>query len=510
MASGTITVVGLGPGSWNDVTLAARTILLESPAITFRTLRHPTVVTLHEHRPELAMPSFDSLYEGADNWNVLYATMAELIIATATAGESVVYAVPGHPLVGESSVSRLIAHAKDAAIPVTIIAGLSFLEPICAALTIDPIGQGLQILDATDLAALTSQEVAGRLTTVQPLLVSQVYNRRMASATKLALLEVYPPDWIVTLVQAAGLPEERLRSLPLSDIDHDEFADHLTSLYVAPVPAESLLNTRTPEALRYIVSRLRGPNGCPWDQKQTHVSLAKYVLEEAAEVADAIDESEEDPQHLAEELGDILLQVYLHAEIAQEEEVFNLGDILESITTKLIRRHPHVFGTVTVDGAEQVVQNWEVIKKAERANGGDLPAFESRLRRIVRHAPSLSNAHEIQRRAVEVKFDWPTIENWQAKLAEEAQELVAATTPAEQEDELGDLLFTVVALARRLDINAEVALRKANEKYRRRFYEMERMCHERGTALETLDRDAQVALWQEAKVIVAGQSQDEE
>jgi tetrapyrrole methylase family protein/MazG family protein len=295
-----------------------------------------------------------------------------------------------------------------------------------------------------------------------------------------------------------------VRALPLSAIDHDEFADHLTSLFVPAVPEAALQTLRTPEGLRYIVARLRAPDGCPWDREQTHASLTPFVLEEAAEVADAIEEYPDDPHHLAEELGDLLLQVYLHAEIGQEEAAFSLGDILEAITSKLIRRHPHVFGDVAVSGAAQVVANWETIKRAERAEAGEAPPFESRLKRSARHTAALAATHDTQRRAVRAGFDWPTFDDWVRKLDEEVQELLAAQTPAERTDELGDLLFTVVALARRLDVDAELALRAANQKFRRRFQRMEHLAHARGLVFEDLSRAEHVALWNEAKSDLAG------
>ncbi len=499
--AGSLTIVGLGPGAWDDVTVAAQHALITAPRLILRTLRHPTVDALRAQRPDLVLTSFDELYEHADAWQGLYAQMAEQLIAVA-ASEPLTYAVPGHPLIGEASVRLVRALAEERGIATRIIAGLSFIEPICARLNLDPIADSLQIVDATELADLLPQQVAGALTTTRPLLVSQVFNRRMASAAKLALLEVFPATWEVTLVQAAGLPEERVRTVPLGEADRDDFADHLTSLYVPAVPATSLQALRTPEALRYVVARLRAPEGCPWDRKQTHASLTPYVLEEAAEVADAIEEFADDPQHLAEELGDLLLQVYLHTEIAQEEDAFTIGDVYEAITSKLIRRHPHVFGDVAVTGAEQVVANWEAIKRAERADAGEQPPFESRLKRIPRHTAALAATHDTQRRAVKAGFDWPTLDDWVAKLHEETQEVLAATTPEAQADELGDLLFTVVALARRMEVDAELALRAANDKFRRRFQQMEHLAHARGLVFEDLDRATQLALWGEAKATV--------
>jgi tetrapyrrole methylase family protein / MazG family protein len=504
MASGTLTIVGLGPGSWDDVTVAARQVLDAASIITFRTLRHPTINTLRERRPELDVRSFDDYYESTDNWDDLYTRMAETLLDDADQGHDIVYAVPGHPLVGEASVRHLRARAPAHGIIPRFISGISFLEPICTALGFDPIADGLQIVDATELVGALPQEIAGMLTTGRPAIISQIYNRRMASGAKLALLEIFPADWEVTLIRSAGLPEEYVRALPLSDIDHDDFADHLTSLYVPSLPAISLRSLRTPEALRYIVARLRAPDGCPWDRKQTHASLSRYVLEEAAETADAIEEIEQDPLHLAEELGDVLLQVYLHAEIAQEEELFTIGDIFEAITSKLIRRHPHVFGDVSVSNADQVVQNWEVIKRNERAANGVDTKRESLLRSIPRNGSALSNAHDIQRKAVKAGFDWPTIGDWVMKVREEVDELAAESSSTRRLDELGDVLFSLVAIARRFEIDANNALRIANEKFRQRFMHMEELCRERGLTFEHLDRDAQLALWNEAKSAVSG------
>jgi tetrapyrrole methylase family protein/MazG family protein len=490
-------IVGLGPGAWGDLTVAARETLEAASAVRFRTLRHPTVDALRERRPDLAISSFDDLYETADDWGTLYHTMAERLMSDAMQGETI-YAVPGHPLVGEASVREARVLAEERGVTVQIVAGLSFIEPVLAAVGIDPVEQGVQIIDATDLAAMAPQEVAGVVSTLRPVVVPQIYNRRMAGATKLALLEIFPADWPVTLIQSAGLSTERRHEGPLGEIDHTEFADHLTTLAVPAVPHASLRVQRTPEALRYVVARLRAPDGCPWDRQQTHASLARYALEEAAEVADAIEEFVEDPAHLAEELGDLLLQVYLHAEIAQEEGAFALGDVLESITAKLIRRHPHVFGDVAVSGAEQVVRNWEAIKQSERTATG-AAAFESRLRGVPRNGSSLANAHEMQRKAIKAGFDWPTIADWQAQLDSELHELAVAATPEAWLDELGDVLFTLVALARRHDLDAEAALRAANEKFRRRFRRMEALSREQGRDLADLDRAGQVALWREAK-----------
>jgi tetrapyrrole methylase family protein / MazG family protein len=514
---GTIVVVGLGPGRWDDLTVAARAVLERARKVLCRTTRHPTVDELRTRRPDVPIESFDALYDGAQSFDTLYTTMAERLIERATsisgAGEQgaegedaneLVYAVPGHPLIGEESVRRLHPLAIERGVEVRIVAGLSFVEPVCAALGLDPLERHLQVLDATLLANLDPPAVMGAVLPTQPALVAQLSNRRLASGVKLALAEVYPDDWQVSLVRSAGLgAEESVERLPLYELDRGEHADHLTTLYVPPLaPLEAL---RVPEGLRYVVARLRAPDGCPWDREQTHQSLRPFVLEEAYEVAEVLDEwtgTPEQAAHLAEELGDLLLQVYLQAEVARSEGLFHVGDVYAAITEKLIRRHPHVFGDVQVRDAAHVLQNWEALKRAERAAQGEEPPAESRLRGIPRSAPALYQAYELSRKAARAGFDWPDTGGALAKVAEEARELTEEQTRGDRgrmSEELGDLLFALAALARRLDVPPEDALRAANTRFRRRFEAMERHARAAGRALESLTLAEWVAWWGEAK-----------
>lgn len=504
-----VMVVGLGPGRWDDLTLEARDVLLSAPHILCRTLRHPTVEALHERRPELALESFDALYDQAASFAELYPTMVERLLTLAREQHArqpdlpLVYAVPGHPLLGEESVRRLRAEAPERGVTVSLVAGLSYLEPVCAALGIDPMERDLQLIDGTLLAQTPVSALMGAILPTRPALVAQVYNRRIASEVKLALSEVYPEEWEVALVRWAGLPQEDVARIPLYALDRDERADHLTTLYVPPLaPVQAV---RVPEGLRAVVAQLRAPNGCPWDREQTHQSLRKYVLEEAYEVAEVLDEwdgSPEQAEHLAEELGDLLLQVYLQAEIGDEEDLFSLADVYTGITTKLIRRHPHVFGEVTVRDAEHVVRNWEAIKRQERADRGESPQVESALRGVPRSAPALYQAYELGRKADKVGFRWHETEGVLAKVAEEARELVEATAHGdthEIEHELGDLFFTLTRLADRLHLQPEDALMRANARFRRRFEAMEEQARERGRELTAATSEEWLAWWAEAK-----------
>jgi tetrapyrrole methylase family protein/MazG family protein len=245
------------------------------------------------------------------------------------------------------------------------------------------------------------------------------------------------------------------------------------------------------EALVEIIARLRAPGGCPWDRKQTHASLREYLLEESYEALAALDEGDADK--LRQELGDILLQIVLHTEIAREAGEFELADVLTAINKKLIYRHPHVFGDVTVGSADEVVRNWEDLKKAER--GADTSMLDS----VPKQMPALAYAQEIQRRVADAGFDWKDIQGVVDKVVEEVREFQQARSAAEQSDEFGDLLFTLVNFARRQGIDSETVLRQANERFFRRFTFMERLCRGRGVTFAGLSPEAQNELWNEAK-----------
>jgi tetrapyrrole methylase family protein / MazG family protein len=245
------------------------------------------------------------------------------------------------------------------------------------------------------------------------------------------------------------------------------------------------------DSLVDIIARLRAPDGCPWDRKQTHASLREYLLEESYEALAALDEG--DNSKLCQELGDILLQIVLHAQIAHEAGEFELSDVLTGINRKLIYRHPHVFGETKVGSAEEVVHNWEELKKAER------PAEVSMLASVPKHMPALAYSQEIQRRVADAGFDWKDIEDVVDKVVEEVSEFRQAGSAKEKSDEFGDVLFTLVNFARRQGIDSETALRESNERFFRRFTYMEKSCRERGLTFSKLSFDDQNKLWDEAK-----------
>ena len=240
-----------------------------------------------------------------------------------------------------------------------------------------------------------------------------------------------------------------------------------------------------------IVAKLRAPDGCPWDREQTHASLRTNLLEECYEVLAALDEG--DAGKLCTELGDLLMQIVLHSQIAAEAGEFELRDVVRSISAKLVRRHPHVFGDLKVQDANEVLLNWEALKKEERGPDASLLAS------VPEQMPALAYSQEVQSRVARVGFDWADIDGVIDKLAEEVGEFKRAESPEQREMEFGDLLFTLANIARRLGIDSEAALREANKRFRRRFSVMEKACRERGLDFSELSFDEQNALWEEAK-----------
>jgi tetrapyrrole methylase family protein/MazG family protein len=244
-------------------------------------------------------------------------------------------------------------------------------------------------------------------------------------------------------------------------------------------------------ALVDIIAKLRAPDGCPWDRKQTHASLRENLLAECYEVLEALDEG--DSEKLRDELGDLLMQIVLHAQIATEAGEFELGDVVSSINAKLIHRHPHIFGSKKVKDAEEVALNWEVLKREEREAGASL------LESVPQQMPALGYSQEIQRRVAHVGFDWKDVDGIIDKLAEEVGEFKQAETKEQRAKEFGDLLFTLANIARRLGIDLEAALRQANRRFYKRFAYMEEVCRKRGVNFGDLSFDQQNALWEEAK-----------
>jgi tetrapyrrole methylase family protein/MazG family protein len=471
-------VVGLGPGDGRFLTREAWQILSTAETVYLRTKRLPAAADLPD---SVNIASFDELYETADSFATVYDQIVAQLLEMGRE-RTIIYAVPGHPFVGESTVTKLTAAAKEAGVAVTIVAGLSFIEPMLTALQLDAL-DGVQLFDAIEITHFHYPPVNPDV----PLLLGQVYSRLVASELKLVLTAVYPDEHPVHLIHAAGTDQQLVESIPLYEIDRSPQVGHLTSLYVPPLPYKASLT-----ALAETVAVLRSPEGCPWDQEQTPQSMRSGFLEEASEVIDALDADDSD--NLREELGDVMYHLLMQAQMAAEVEDFKLSDVIASIEAKLKHRHPHVWGDWEVADSAEVVRNWEMIKQKEKNT-----ANNSILDNVPRALPALAQSQKIQDKVRKVGFDWPDIAGVYAKLDEEVAELKAAQSPAELTLELGDILFVVVNLASWLGLEAEVALREANVRFSGRFRHVEQLAAQRHLDLSQMDIEALEALWQEAK-----------
>lgn len=486
-----ITVVGLGPGDSRLLTREAWEVLSQTPLLYVRTSWHPAVAELPAG---VVVKSFDHLYDAADDFTTVYVQIVAQLLEQGRTAE-VVYAVPGHPFVGEATVTALVPQAASAGIPVRIVEGLSFVEPMLSAVNqhagwaVDGM-DGVQVCDALDVL---SQDYP-RLHADRPVLVGQVYNQAVASDLKLALTVVYPDEHEVALIHGAGGTAEQVERLYLYEIDRSPHTNHLTSLYLPPLPHASDLT-----ALAEAVATLRGPHGCPWDQEQTPQSMRADFIEETSELLDALDA--DDPDAVCEELGDVLLHVTMQAQMAAEEGLFTLSDVISGIHAKIVRRHPHVWGDVQAADSAEVLQNWAAIKAEEKIAKG-VVATPSVLENIPHTLPALAQSQKIQGRVRKAGFDWDTIAGVYDKLDEEVAELQAAATPAERLLELGDVLFVVVNLGKWLGVEAEIALREANLRFSRRFRQVEELAQARGLVLSAMSEPELTALWKEAKAIV--------
>lgn len=470
-----IVLLSLGPGPWTALTLEAQELLAGASALYVRTMHHPVIARLKGSRPNLRV-------EAVEGRSV--EELAERILARAREVETI-YAAAGNAL-DDDGVARLLhARAHAEGLPVRAIAGLGLRE---LARAIDGTGMRPELvsLDALELTAGAPM----RLDASKATLVTNVASPRIAQGLLDQLRALYPGPHEVCLFvprPAEDAPQPTWLRLDEASAASVEGA---TCIYIPALGPEQLPGRF--ESLVHIVARLRAPDGCPWDREQTHESLKDALLEECYEALQALDRN--DLRALQEELGDLLLHVLFHAQIAAEAGEFTLEDILRTLHHKMIRRHPHVFGTATARTAEEVLQQWHALKQEERAERGD-----SLLASVPIALPALAYSQAVQERVQRVGFKWPDVQRPIEKLAEEVKELVEAKENAERTVEFGDLLFNIVNIALHLGISAEEALRRANEKFVRRFTALEQLALERGRALQEMTLTEMLALWDEVK-----------
>jgi len=484
-----ITIVGLGSGDPDQLTLGVWRRLQTAERVYVRTEQHPMMGLLKDNG--IAYTSFDSLYEQHSSFPDVYAAIAESLVAEA-AERAVLYAVPGHPMVAERTVQLLRERCSQEGLELQILGGESFLDQAFLSIGFDPI-EGFALLDAAELQPSLLQPQMN-------LLIGQVYDAFTASDVKLALMERYPDDYEVVVGHALGVAgQEQLRRVPLYELDRIDGYGNLSLIWV-PRSDDDTLRNRTFERLHEIVAILRSPEGCPWDREQTHQSIRKNFIEELYEALEAIDN--DDPDGMQEEFGDIILQVMLHSQMEEEVGTFSVYDVLQTLNEKLIFRHPHVFGTQGATDAEEALSNWEQMKAEEKRLKGRDADRKSVLDGIPPDLPALMKAYKLQKKAAKVGFDWDDLGPVLGKIEEELAELreaIASQSEEEQASELGDLLFAVVNASRFIHADPEEALTRTNTKFKSRFSYIEEQLRIRGKQFDETDLTEMDSLWEEAK-----------
>ncbi len=513
-----LVVVGLGPAGADMILPSVREALERAAVRIARTARHPAVEELRAQGLEIG--SLDALYEGGADLESVYAAMARALVeeAGARGGNEVVYAVPGNPAVAERTVELLREAAARDEVELEVLPGLSFAELAWTRLGVDPSG-GARLVDGHRFGA-------GAAGAPGPLLVTQCDSLPVLSDVKLALLEELEPGHPVTVLARLGLPGERVFTVALEDLDRGAVVpDHLTSVFV---DAGGGVAARETVRLLELAERLRGPGGCPWDAEQDHRSLTRYLLEEAYEVVDAVEalppgagagpggsgasvEPLDDAGRaaydaLAGELGDLLYQVVFHAVLAQEAGAFDFADVARAIHEKLVRRHPHVFGTVEAGTSAEVVRNWEQIKKEERAS-------ESIVDGIPKGLPALIYEHKILRKAASIGLAAPgavpadlpaglaDLDRATGRLRDASGAeggVDGAATEAEPAAAVGEVLAATVAVALALGVDGESALHARSGRFLARFRAMEDLAAGEAVDLHAADPATVADLWRRA------------
>jgi tetrapyrrole methylase family protein/MazG family protein len=474
----TIYLVGLGPGDPQALTLRALKVLKTVKWVYLRTARHPGLQLLTRH--QIRYTTLDYLYENSNTFEETYQKIAYLVMNAARKKGAVAYAVPGSPLFAEKAVEIILKKAPAIGIRCRVIPSVSFVDAMAAEMNL-PQDEEVAVVDALQLDKLLDHPE-------KHLLIMQAYNNLIASRVKLELGSIYPDDHPVTAIRGAGLASgKKTVTVPLYKMDRVPFTDHLTTFYLPPVVPHGLT-----DFLR-VMRQLRSEEGCPWDREQDHHTLKPYLLEEAYEVLGAINSGS--AKDLCEELGDLLLQVVFHCQIASENGTFTFYNIVDGITEKLIRRHPHVFGSATATTAGDVIKSWQQIKKDEKKERTSLFTLENYL-------PALLRAQKLQRQASSAGFDWPDDKGAWQKVAEELKELIDAYNQQDQAkivEEFGDLLFAAVNVSRFLNVDAEQALAGSTEKFYKRLRYVEQMAEAEGRGISGYSLLKLDEWWEEAK-----------
>ncbi len=484
---GKIVVIGLGHADVSKMTVEALEKMTNGNIIVLRTERHKVIDYLDENN--IKYSSYDYVYEEHDSFDDVYRFITDDLVKKSEKYGIINYCVPGHPVIGDKTVAMLSELKHKDKIDLEIVMGMSFIEPFTSLLQQDAT-EGLNIINAFYIDSRQININSNNL-------IVQVYNNIIATEVKLNLIEVYGDDYKVSVINSLDLSSQNnFLNIPLYKLDRTDGFNHETCIFL---PSIIMSNRKIYDMynLLDIMEKLRSKDGCPWDIKQTHKSLREYVIEEAYEVVEAIDNNDIDL--LVEELGDLLLQVVFHCQIANEEGYFNIRDVIDGVCKKLVYRHPHVFGETKVGNISEANISWNVMKEKEK----NITSYTQKLKRIPKSLSALSKSYKVQKKAAGVGFDWNDIHGALDKIKEEADELLEAQRGGDREnieEELGDLLFAVVNVSRFLEVNPEIALNRTISKFIDRFSFIEEESSKLGKNLEEMTLEEMDDLWNMAKI----------
>lgn len=465
-----IQVVALGPDNRGFLTFEAAQVLQAADRVIVRTQQHDTVVWMREQG--IAFESLDYLYEQSYDFDTFKQAVADAVQQRMESGIQLCYAV------AEPQTDETVSMLADLGVPLKVYAGVTHASDVQAKVLEAGISAqgGVCIIPAMSVQS-------HRINPAMTLVITEMDNRLLAGEVKLALLTMYPPDMQVFF---AGT------QISLEALDRQTAYDHLSKVYV-PACTYANRSRYVFDDLLTIMARLRDPiDGCPWDIKQTHASLRQYVIEEAYEVVEAIDR--QDSMRIADELGDVLLQVVFHAQVAKDHGEFDIGDVTTAICSKMISRHAHIFGDVQCETADDVLRSWEAIKKKEKG----LASNADSMRDIPMHMPALMRAFKVQAKAKRMGLPWGSTQDALDKLQTQCEAVRQAMISSQNmEGELGELLFCAVNVARTAGIEPELSLLKAIEKFIVRFALLEQIILEAGKQLTDMAFEEVQMLWQQ-------------
>lgn len=465
----TITIVQL-PAP-DALTISQQKALKSGLPLYLQTEKHPSAKVIQSMN--LYSISMDDLFETAEDFDALNNAVAERLCS---AGDCV-YIATGN--IQNSQLPAIRNAAQACGSTVHVLPNLTAGEVAFA--------------DKDRAVCISAHDLPGEIDPEQNYIVDEIDSRMPAGESKLFLSEFYPDEWTVTLAAIDKNGNYQTREISLCELDRQSKYDATTIVYIPKTEYEVRTRHGFDDVMR-VVRRLRAPSGCPWDREQTHESLKNALLEESYELIDAIDE--DDDAHICEEMGDVLLQFALHAAIAEEQSAFTARDACTELVVKLIYRHPHVFGNIRVSGSDEVLKNWDALKMSQRKQTTQTEVLKS----VPRSFPALLRSKKVQKKAADVGFDWSSAKDAFYKIAEEADELRQAMEQGTNiDEEMGDLLFAVVNVARLLKLEPELLLMQATDKFIKRFEQMESLALKQGHALKDMSFAEQDKLWDEAK-----------